>query len=122
MTHSQQGGRKRALAAAIFATTLLLTGCGEKEPIRLGFIAGTSGRVADLGISGKNGTQLAVDLANQKGGIDGRKIELLARDDEQNADVARQRYQELIDAKVRAVIGPMTSAMCHVPGHCAADQ
>ena len=96
----------------VLAAIILLAACGEKEPIRLGFIAGTSGRVADLGISGKNGTQLAVDLANQKGGINGRKIELLARDDEQNAEVARQRYKELLDAKVRAVLGPMTSAMC----------
>lgn len=103
---------RSVLIAVLVAMLGGLSACGEKEPLRLGFIAGTSGRVADLGISGRNGAQLAVDLANQKGGIDGRKIELLIRDDEQNPDVARQRYRELADAKVTAVVGAMTSAMC----------
>lgn len=89
----------------------LLGACGEKEVLRIGFIGGTSGRVADLGISGRNGTQLAVELANQKGGINGRRIELVARDDEQNPEVARQRFKELANAGVAAVIGPMTSGM-----------
>lgn len=96
---------------ALLLSAAMLTACGDQEPVKLGFIGGTSGRVADLGIAGRNGAQLAVELANLKGGIDGRKIELLVRDDEQNPDVARQRLRELANAKVRAVIGPMTSDM-----------
>ena len=102
---------RNALVVLAVTASLLLAGCGDKEPVRIGFLGGVSGRVADLGISGRNAAQLAVDLANQKGGIDGRKIELLVRDDEQNPDVARQRLKELADAKVAAVIGPMTSSI-----------
>ena len=103
--------RRHAATLGAALAAFLLVACGPKEPIRIGFIAGTSGRVADLGIAGRNGTQLAIEIANQKGGIDGRKIELLVRDDEQNAEVARQRYKELSAAKVAAVVGPMTSGM-----------
>lgn len=103
--------RHLASTFVIALAALLLVACGPKEPVRIGFIAGTSGRVADLGIAGRNGTQLAIEIANQKGGIDGRKIELVVRDDEQNPEVARQRYKELSTSKVAAVIGPMTSGM-----------
>lgn len=86
--------------------------CGEREPIKIGFIAATSGRGADLGIAGRNAVQLAVDQFNQQGGVGGRKLELLIRDDEQNPELASKRYRELIDAGVRGVVGPMTSSMC----------
>ena len=99
------------LVGLVCSAALLLSACGPKEPVRVGYLGGTSGRVADLGISGRNGTQLAVDLINQKGGIDGRKVELIVRDDEQNAEVAKQRFKELVNAKVAAVVGPMTSGM-----------
>ena len=95
----------------LIASLLLLGACAPKTPVKVGFIGGTSGRVADLGVSGYNGMKLAVDLANKKGGINGREIQIVMRDDEQNADVARQRYKELFDAQVAAVIGPMTSSM-----------
>ena len=88
-----------------------VVGCGERTPLRVGFIGGLSGRVADLGIGGRNGTQLGVDDLNAQGGVDGRRVELLTRDDEQKADLARQRLTELVDAGVAFVVGPMTSAM-----------
>ena len=95
-----------ALAAAA-----LLPGCGKPEPLRIGFLGSLSGRVADLGIGGRNGAQLAVDDLNAAGGIAGRQVELRVRDDEQNADVARRRLLELAAAGVRLVIGPMTSSV-----------
>jgi len=91
--------------------SLILTACGNPEPVKIGFIAGTSGRVADLGVGGRNGVILAVEAKNAAGGINGRKIELLMRDDQQNAAKARTEAQELIDAKVVAILGPMTSSM-----------
>jgi len=81
------------------------------EPIRIGFVGGLTGRVADLGIAGRDGTILAVEECNRDGGIDGRPLELLIRDDEQNAQTARRVDQELLDAGAVAIIGHMTSAM-----------
>ena len=90
---------------------LLLPGCTPREPITIGFIGGTSGRVADLGIAGRDATQLAVEQRNQAGGIAGRAVKLLIRDDEQNPVVAERALRELIDQGIVAVVGPMTSAM-----------
>jgi ABC-type branched-subunit amino acid transport system substrate-binding protein len=67
------------LTAACLAT-LLLIACGPQEPIRIGFIGELTGNSADLGEAGRNGAMLAIEQANQGGGINGRPIELLARD------------------------------------------
>ncbi len=89
----------------------VLAGCAPPEPLRIGFIGGISGRVADLGIGGRNGAALAIEMRNKSGGIKGRKIELIVEDDKQAPEVARQAVARLIDRKVEAIIGPMTSVM-----------
>ncbi len=89
----------------------LLSSCERKEPIKIGFIGGLSGRVADLGIGGRNGVQLAVDQSNAAGGIGGRLIELVVKDDQQNPATAKQAVNDLLSQKVELIIGPMTSAM-----------
>lgn len=89
----------------------LLAACGREDAVRIGFIGGVTGRVADLGIAGRNGVQLAVDEVNRSGGIRGQKVELIIGDDQQDADVATKVMNSLLDRKVSVVIGPMTSAM-----------
>lgn len=89
----------------------LLVACTPREPIRLGFLGGLSGRVADLGIGGRDGALLAIEFRNASGGVGGRPLELLAEDDQQDAEVAKQAVARLLDNKVAAIIGPMTSAM-----------
>lgn len=93
------------------ACGLALTACGPAEPVRLGFLGGLSGRVADLGIDGRNGALLAVELRNAAGGIKSRRVELVSEDDEQDPAVARRAFQSLAGRKVAAIIGPMTSAI-----------
>ncbi|MDP3813831.1 ABC transporter substrate-binding protein [Pseudomonas sp.] len=94
---------------------LLLGACGDKPapapPIRLGVIVDVSGPSASLGIAGRNGMQLAVEEANASGGIQGRPIELLFRDDGFNVAQAEQAARELIAEQVLAVLGPMTSTI-----------
>ena len=96
------------LAAALLVG---LTACTPPEPINLGFVGGLSGRVADLGIEGRNGALLAVEQRNKSGGVADRQVVLLAEDDQQNPETARQAVGKLIERKVAAIIGPMTSAM-----------
>lgn len=95
------------------AILLLATfvGCESNTPIKIGFVAGTSGPVADLGITGRDAVQLIIDQTNREGGIGCRQIQLITKDDQQNPDLARQSVQELIDEGVVAIIGPMTSDM-----------
>lgn len=93
------------------ALLLALAACSPPEPLKLGFLGGLSGRVADLGEAGRNGTLLAVEEANTAGGIGGRKIELLIYDDEQQATAAIKATEALLAAGVVAIVGPMTSSM-----------
>lgn len=96
---------------AVMVTAASLAACTPPEPVRLGFIGGISGRVADLGIGGRNGAQLAVEQRNAMGGVHGRSIELLIEDDQQNPEMAQLAVTRLIHLKADAIVGPMTSAM-----------
>lgn len=116
-THPRFNLLRRALCARACAATAgvglagLLAACSPPPALRIGFIGGITGRVADIGTAGRNGVQLAVDDLNAAGGINGRAVELLIRDDEQNDDVARRHLSELADAGVQLIIGPMTSSI-----------
>lgn len=94
-----------------FVMACLLVGCAPPEPIRVGFIGGVSGRVADLGIGGRNGAALAIEMRNKSGGVNGRMVELIVEDDKQDPEIAKQAVARLIGQRVEAIIGPMTSAV-----------
>ncbi|HEY5762696.1 MAG TPA: ABC transporter substrate-binding protein [Rhodocyclaceae bacterium] len=103
---------KRALLwTGAVALVLLLVGCAPPEPLRVGFLGGVSGRVADLGIAGRDAALLAVEMRNARGGVDGRPVELLIEDDGQDPERAREALARLIARNVAAVVGPMTSAI-----------
>ncbi|MFT3847268.1 MAG: ABC transporter substrate-binding protein [Propionivibrio sp.] len=93
------------------AMVCVVAACAPREPIRLGFIGGVSGRVADLGIGGRNGAALAIEMRNKAGGVDGRMVELVVEDDRQDAEAAKQAVTRLIERRVNVIIGPMTSVM-----------
>ena len=67
---------------------LLGSGCQEQPPLKVGYVGGLTGRVAGLGVAGRDGALMAVEEINRDGGIKGRRLELLSRDDQQNVDVA----------------------------------
>jgi len=91
--------------------SLIVASCTKSEPVRIGFLAGISGRVADLGVAGRNGAMLAVEQINSRGGVNGRQLELMIRDDEQNPATAKKAVSELVDRKIELIIGPMTSSI-----------
>lgn len=100
---------KRIILLLLFAVSL--QGCGPEEPIRIGFITGTSGYMADMGISARYALLLAVDQCNEKGGIHGRRVALEIRDNQHDVDTAVKDVQELIEQGVDAMIGPMSSTI-----------
>lgn len=99
------------LLRLLAALALLASGCREQEPIRVGLVSGLSGRHSDLGVSSRNGALLAVDALNAAGGVGGRPIELVVRDDRQDPEVARAAVEELSRLGVVALVGHATSAM-----------
>ncbi|EKE16867.1 MAG: extracellular ligand-binding receptor, partial [uncultured bacterium] len=101
---------------ALGATGLLfsLPACSPPEPIKIGLLAGLSDRGSDFGESVRNGVILAAEQQNLAGGINGRKIELLVRDDGQDEALATKAAQELIALHPDIIIGPVTSSMATV--------
>jgi branched-chain amino acid transport system substrate-binding protein len=61
----------------------MLFGCAPPEPLKIGYLGGLSGRVADLGEAGRSGALLAVEEINGLGGVNGRKVELIVQDAQQ---------------------------------------
>ena len=114
MDHTLPFGSAFRYLCAFVAMVVMVLACAARDPIRVGFLGGISGRVADLGIGGRNGATLAVELRNKSGGIGGRSIELIAEDDQQDPELAKRAVSQLIERKVVAIVGPMTSAMAVV--------
>lgn len=103
------GRWSRCGMALLLAATVL--GCTPEVPLRIGFVGGISGRWADMGNVARDAVQLAVDQRNGAGGIGGRQVELLIRDDQQDVLAAEKATRDLIAQGSEALIGPMTSSM-----------
>ncbi|HTQ06358.1 MAG TPA: ABC transporter substrate-binding protein [Polyangiaceae bacterium] len=91
---------------------------GEQvRTIRVGLIASLTGKFSALGSEDKKAVELAVEQVNSKGGLLGKKIELLTRDDQTLPDKSVIAYGELKAANVTAVIGSAfsNSALATVP-------
>jgi branched-chain amino acid transport system substrate-binding protein len=104
------------MVAAVCATvciigvlTIAFVGYAGRQPIRVGFVAQLTGVQAELGVQERNGAQMAVDEINAKGGIDGRLIELIVKDDKGTPEGAKTADRELVKAGVVAIIGHATS-------------
>jgi branched-chain amino acid transport system substrate-binding protein len=99
---------------------LLAGGCGSSGtttddssaaagPIKIGLVVSQTGVSAVVGKSFLTGTQMAVDQVNAAGGIDGRKVELIVKDDGSDVPKAIAAVNQLIQQdKVDALLGPST--------------
>jgi branched-chain amino acid transport system substrate-binding protein len=83
-----------------------------QEPIRIGAMYPLTGGGAVYGVPAMVGHQLAVEELNAKGGIMGRKIESIERDDKMNPSAASSTMKELITKdKVHIVVGGLASSV-----------
>ena len=80
------------------------------KTFKLGYDLELSGGVAAYGNAGKNGANLAVDEINKAGGINGKQITVISKDNKSdNAEAATVVSNLINNDKVNAVIGSMTS-------------
>ena len=76
------------------------------EPIKIGVSGPFTGGSAPMGVSMRDGVKLAVAEINAKGGVLGRSLLLIERDDEAKNERGVQIAQELINKeKVAATVG-----------------
>lgn len=87
----------------------LTVGCSIRDPILVGVAVELSGSRGKIGVALRDGAQLSVDEINAAGGIRGREIQLIVRDDQGSPAVAKAVDQELIDLGVVAIVGHVTS-------------
>jgi branched-chain amino acid transport system substrate-binding protein len=98
-----------AVAAAGLAFPTVLR-AQASDPIKIGFPLPLTGTFAAIAADMQRGAQLAWDEINAKGGIMGRKVEVLFRDDQLKPAVGAQRTKELIENdKVDFVIGGLAA-------------
>jgi len=87
------------LAAASFAAL-------AADPIKIGVSGPYTGGSSSMGVSMRDGVRLAAQEINKNGGILGRQIQLIERDDEAKNERGVQIAQELINReKVVATVG-----------------
>ena len=102
------------LSFALFACFNRHTSDSEdnKSPIPIGAFLSLTGPDAAFGISTKKGLQLAVNQINENGGINGRELKLIIKDDGGKIDRAIKKVNELADKdNVLAILGQAASQL-----------
>ncbi len=96
---------------AVMATVVLFSGTAmASEPIRVGAFLAVTGKASFLGDPELKTLKLYVDELNAKGGVDGRKIELIHYDTKGKAKEAKTFVNRLIKKdRVHVLIGGTTS-------------
>lgn len=110
--------RGKLLATAItamLAVSVFASGCGggskASDEIKIGVVGEMTGSNATYGASMVNGMKLAVKEVNDKGGVNGKKINLVVADDKSEPAEAANAMSKLINQdKTPVVMGIFTSS------------
>ena len=118
--------KSRIISLALVALMCfsLLAGCGEKAPatsaqpgttqapgetgsgtIKVGILGCHTGDYAVYGLAVKNGAELYIKQLNEKGGINGKKIELIIADNRADNSEAVTAFTRMVDQGITALIG-----------------
>jgi len=97
------------VAAAVFFLTMQPKEAGT---VKIGLIAPLTGSLAEHGLDMKQAALLAVEEINSKGGILGKKVELVIEDTACKADLATAAVQKMITQdNVYAIVGEYCSTV-----------
>jgi branched-chain amino acid transport system substrate-binding protein len=122
---------RRALAALAVVVALAVAGCGGSAansggggggggdggggqgPVRIGVVTSLSGQYSVLGQFVKNTADLMAKQVNRSGGLNGRQVQLVYRDDRTDPTEAVKAVRGLVrDRGIAALIGPIFSSSC----------
>lgn len=106
-----------------FLAALVLVGCNKSpdvtanatgttigDTLKIGVNLELTGSVAAYGNAEKNGINLAVEQINKADGVDGKKIEVITKDNKsENAEASTAATNLAVQSQVNAMIGPATS-------------
>lgn len=125
------GKKKLAMLLCVLMMFSLLAGCAAKAPatdktagqgdtIKLGFLGALTGSVANYGIPGKKGMEMAIDELNAKGGILGKKVEGIYEDNKgDTTEIANITTKYITKDKVVALVGDPCTGLTKVAADIA---
>ncbi|HEU4596538.1 MAG TPA: ABC transporter substrate-binding protein [Pyrinomonadaceae bacterium] len=116
------------LLSLLLAGALAVAGCGGPAPppqesptpgetpkpegkIRIGAFMSLTGDTGQYGLSASNGVTLAVEEINAKGGVGGRRVELILQDTRSDTGETVRVVERLVkEVKVHALLGEIVSS------------
>ena len=101
-----------ALAGVALVAALPLSVMAQgKEPVKVGLVSSKSGVFAEQGEEVMRAIKFAIEEANSKGGVDGRKVEFQEADDEGTPDAGRRVAEKLARDGYNLLIGAIPSSI-----------
>lgn len=120
---------RRSAIAGVAVLGLVLTACasnkstsagsGNSGSIKIGVVLPFSGVQATIAKLEGQGVQTAVEEINAKGGVNGRKIEIVQADDQLNITQAASVMRDLNSKGVKLALGGQTSDLCKAEAQAA---
>ncbi len=102
------------LAATLALTAVVSCTKKQEDTIKVGVYGPFTGGSAPMGVSMRNGVQIAIEEINAAGGVLGKKLVMVDRDDEAKNERGGQIMQELLDKEnVVAVLGPINAGVAN---------
>ncbi len=113
---------RRSALAAVTATALVsLAACGSSSPssggsasgpIEIGAIETISGPFAQIGNSKIAGADVAIAEINKVGGVNGRKLKLVVKDEQASPDATVSDVRQLLGDNIKLIFGGTTDSDC----------
>jgi len=99
------------VAAVLLAAPLGAGSSFAEDTVKIGYAGALTGPVSYLGNDMRRGAEMAIEKINAGGGVRGRKLELVVRDDEHDPVKTVASYRQLIERQnVVAMMGATNSA------------
>jgi branched-chain amino acid transport system substrate-binding protein len=107
MTHSRSPSRRTVLAAAALTAAAPISLLAQQPPIRIGSTLALTGPLSATAQIHKLVGEIYIEDLNRRGGLLGRRVEWVLKDDQSKPDLARTLYEQLITSdKVDLLMGP----------------
>ena len=115
MSKLESAGRILLVLAFVLALVAALSCAGEKaevRPLKIGQLNSFTGDLSDFGAAHRDAAQLAIDHVNQAGGVLGRLVTIVARDDATNPVLGVDAARALVSIDgVVAIVGALASGV-----------
>ena len=98
------------LSALLLAAFGLVSAAQAQQPIKIAFLSSLSGPFTPWGINVRDGMKLAISEINAAGGVNGRQIVLIERDDRNNANEGVTAFKYLVEREGIVAAGGVISS------------